>query len=62
MLDQVSNFLAVRKGFLPIVSIGLILLNLLIVSFSNGWLAESNFFLHFGVIIAILGFLLAWAL
>lgn len=61
-LDQMSNFLASRKGFLPLVGICLILLDLVLVSLSTGWLAETNFFLHFGVIIAILGFLFAWAL
>jgi hypothetical protein len=27
-----------------------------------GWVARSNLFLHLGLIIAILGFMIAWAL
>jgi hypothetical protein len=41
----------------------LIFLNFILVFFPGlGWIADSNFLLHLGVIIAILGFLLAQAL
>lgn len=61
-LDKVSSFLANRKGLLPLVGLTLIFLNLIFQFFLNGWLVESNLFLHLGLIIAILGFMLAWAL
>ncbi len=62
-LDTVSEFLAHRKGLLPLAGAGLVLLNLLVQLLAGGsWLAASNLFLHLGVIIAILGFMLAWAL
>ena len=61
-LDSLSNFLASRKGLLPLMGVAMIFLNFLLGVFSQGWLASSNLFLHLGVIIAILGFMLAWAL
>ena len=63
ILDQLSDYLARRKGLLPIIGILLVLANAVLQFFpSAGWLAQSNLMLHVGVIVAILGFLLAWAL
>jgi len=62
LLDFLSDFIAARKGLLPIIGILCIALNLLLVIFTNGWLASTGLFLHTGVIIAIIGVLLAWAL
>ena len=63
ILDQLSEYLARRKGLLPIVGVLLVLVNAILQFIpSAGWLAESNLILHLGVIVAILGFLLAWAL
>jgi len=63
ILDQLSEYLARRKGLLPIVGILLVLANAVLQFIpSAGWLAQSNLMLHLGVIVAILGFLLAWAL
>ena len=62
-LDTLSEFLAHRKGLLPILGILLILCNAILQFFPGlGWLVQSNLFLHIGVIIAILGILLSWAL
>ena len=62
-LDRISEYLAHRKGLLPMVAILIVGVNWILQFFpSVGWLAQSNFLLHLGVIIAILGFLLAWAL
>jgi len=61
-LDRVSGFLAARKGLLPLTGLVLILVNLLFQVFPIGWLSTSHFFLHLGLILAILGFMLAWAL
>ena len=62
-LDRASEFLAHRKGLLPIIGLVLILINLLIQFVSAGsFLAASNLFLHLGLIVAIFGLMLAWAL
>lgn len=62
-LDRLSEYLAKRKGLLPLLGLSLVVLNAVIqFTYSNGWIAESNIFLHVGVILAIIGFLLAWAL
>ncbi len=62
-LDRVSEFLAHRKGFLPIMGVLLIICNLIIQFIVPGnILATSNLFLHVGLIIAIFGLMLAWAL
>lgn len=62
-LDQVSDYLAHRKGLLPILGIVLIVLNW-ILQFIPGLegFAGTNSLLHLGVILAIVGFMLAWAL
>jgi len=62
LLSKLSNFLATRKGLLPIAGILLIILNFIFAAAIPGWLAETNFFLHLGLILAILGFMVAWAL
>lgn len=61
-LDQASEFLSQRKGLLPFLGILLIVLNFVLQLVSGGWLITSNFFLHLGVILAIFGFMVAWAL
>lgn len=63
LLDQVSEYLARRKGLLPLLGILLIVINLILqFILPPGWLVSSNLFLHVGLIVAILGFLLAQAL
>jgi hypothetical protein len=61
-LDLLSENLAHRKGLLPLFGILLILANLLLSLFTSGWLVETNLLLHLGVIVAIIGFMIAWAL
>lgn len=62
-LDGLSTFFAHRKGLLPLLAIILILLNFVLQFFPGlGWWATSDLFLHLGVIMAIFGVLLAWAL
>jgi hypothetical protein len=61
-VDQASEFFAHRKGLLPIVGIGLVAVNLVIRLAAPGWLASTDLFLHLGVIIAIFGLMLSWAL
>jgi hypothetical protein len=62
-IDKISDFLAHKKGLLPIVGILLVLVNAALQFLPiGGWMIDSNLFLHLGVIVALLGVLLAWAL
>lgn len=64
LLDWLSNYLAHRKGLLPLIGIFLIIINFIIQFFFpfGYWLTASNLLLHLGVVIAIFGLMLAWAL
>jgi hypothetical protein len=59
-IDKLSEFLAPRKGLLPLIGIFMILVNFILQIFPVGWVGESNLFLHAGLVIAIFGLLLAW--
>jgi len=62
-LDRTSEFLAHRKGLLPILGLLLVLANGVLQFLPDaGWLAETNLMLHLGVIVALIGLMLAWAL
>ncbi|MBT3714629.1 MAG: hypothetical protein HOG15_14875 [Anaerolineae bacterium] len=62
-LDELSEYLAPRKGLIPLIGMGLIIINLLLQFFFYGsWGANTNLFLHFGLLTAIFGLMLAWAL
>ena len=62
-LDRMAEFLAARKGLLPLLGLLLVVLNL-VVQFvpALAALARHDWLLHLGVVVAILGFLLGWAL
>ncbi|MCI0521251.1 MAG: hypothetical protein L0Z70_13470 [Chloroflexi bacterium] len=62
-LDRISEFLAQRKGLLPFAGAALVFVNA-VLQFIPGaqWLAETDLLLHLGIILAILGFMAAWAL
>ena len=62
-IDRLSEFLAHRKGLLPMLGLLFLFANLLLQFLpSLGWLTTSNVLLHIGLIIAIFGLMLAWAL
>lgn len=62
-LDSLSEYLAHRKGLLPIIGLVLIVVNLALqFIFPGSFIAVSNLFLHIGLIVAIFGLMLAWAL
>jgi hypothetical protein len=62
-LDWISEFLAHRKGLLLIISILFIIINFIFQLIPGmGWLAASNLFLHLGVILGLVGVMVAWAL
>jgi hypothetical protein len=63
LIDKLSEFLAHRKGLLPLVGLVLIIANYILqFLLPPGWVTGSNLFLHLGLIFAILGLMLAWAL
>jgi hypothetical protein len=63
LVDNASNFFAHRKGLLPLLGILLVIFNFILpFLIPAGFLTLSNLFLHIGVIVAIFGFMLAWAL
>ncbi len=61
MVDRASEYLAHRKGLLPLLGILLILVNFLLVSIlpAEWYIVRANLMLHLGLVIAILGILLA---
>jgi hypothetical protein len=61
-LDRASEYLANRKGLLPLIGIAMIVVNFILQFFPVGWLKETNLLLHLGLIIALFGLLIAWAL
>jgi hypothetical protein len=62
-LDKLSEFLAQRKGLLPLLGVLLVVINYLLQFFpAAGWVAETDLLLHLGILLAILGILVAWAL
>lgn len=55
--------MAPRKGLLPFIGLILVIINLILQFIPGlGWLADTNLLLHLGVILALVGFMLAWAL
>lgn len=64
LFDITSNYLAHRKGLLPLLGILLVILNFILPYFfiQPNFFTLSNFFLHLGVIVAIFGMMLSWAL
>ena len=63
LLDRLSEYLAHRKGLLPLIGIALIVVNLILqFVLEPFWLTTSNLLLHIGIVIAIIGLMLAWAL
>jgi hypothetical protein len=62
-VDWLSEYLARRKGLLPLIGLALIVLNLIFqFVLPPGWLVSSNLLLHLGVIVAVIGLMVAWAL
>lgn len=63
LVDNASNYFARRKGLLPLLGILLVVVNFILpFIFGLNIVTGSNLFLHLGVIVAIFGLMLAWAL
>jgi hypothetical protein len=64
LLDHASNYFAHRKGLLPLIGILLVIVNYILpfIFGLDNLITGSNLFLHLGVIVAIFGMMLSWAL
>jgi len=63
LIDATGEFFARRKGLLPTLGILLVIVNAILQFIPGGGvLVEANILLHLGVILAVFGIMLAWAL
>jgi len=63
LVDKSSDFFAHRKGFLPLLGIVFVIVNFFLpLLVPPNFFTLSNFFLHLGIIVAIFGMMLGWAL
>lgn len=62
LIDWFSDFVAHRKGLLPLIGLLLISINFILQLFPASWLAQTNCLLHVGIILAIFGLMAARAL
>jgi uncharacterized membrane protein SirB2 len=63
LLDFLSEALAQRKGLLLVIAILLVAINYLLQFIPGaGWLVETNLFLHLGIVLGLIGVMIAWAL
>jgi hypothetical protein len=64
LIDKASDYFAHRKGLLPLIGILLVVINYILpfIFGLDNVITASNLFLHLGIIIAIFGMMLAWAL
>ena len=63
LFDRLSEYLSQRKGLLPLTGVLLVIANFALQFVPGaGWLGSSDLLLHTGIVLAIIGFLIAWAL
>ena len=60
-LDRVSAFIARYKGLPIMLAVVLVLVKFLLQFRDLGWLSSSNLFRHLGIVVALIGQLLAEA-
>lgn len=58
LLDRLGEILNRYPGLLPLIGVGLIVVNLVLQIFPGNFIVDSNLFLHIGLITAILGILM----
>ena len=69
LLDQLADLLALNKGLLVFLGVGLVALNLILSLFLvpddagvGAWLVRTDLLLHLGVVVGLLGILIGDAL
>ena len=60
LVERINSFFMRKPGVLPVVGLGLIVLNFLVQLYpgQGAWIVHSNLFLHLGLIISLVGLLL----
>lgn len=60
LVEQVNDFMVRRPGIVPLAGLLLIILNLLLQFYPgpDAWIADSNLFLHLGLLVSVIGLLL----
>lgn len=61
-LDRLSAFIARYKGLPTMLAVVLVVVNFILQFMNLGWLSESNLLLHLGIVVGLIGLLLAEAL
>ena len=61
-LDRLSAFIARYKGLPTMLAVVLVIVNFVLQFFDLGWLSTSNLLLHVGIVIGLIGLLMAEAL
>ena len=62
LLDKLSEYLAPRKGLLPLIGLILIGLDFALLFILPTWLGDLHILLYTGLFVAIIGLMLAQAL
>jgi hypothetical protein len=57
-IDRISEFLSKKPGFLPLLGLVLIILNLILQIFPGSWFVDRHILLHIGLIISLIGLLI----
>jgi len=58
-LDRMSAFIARYKGLPTMIAVLLVVLNFVLQFFNVGWLSSSNLLLQLGIVVGLIGVLLA---
>ena len=58
LIDKVSEFLSKYPGFLPLLGLVLIILNLILQIFPGSWFIDRHILLHIGLIVSLIGLLI----
>lgn len=61
-IDRLSAFIARYKGLPTMVAVLLVILNFVLQIVDLGWLSSSNLLLHLGIVVGLIGLLMAEAL
>lgn len=61
-LDRLSAFIARYKGLPTMAAVVLVVLNFIFQFLNLGWFSSSNLLLHLGIVVGLIGVLLAEAL
>lgn len=59
-LKKITSWLSARRGLLTLLGIALVIVNFILGQIpALGWLSTSDLFLHLGIVVGLLGLMLA---